>query len=193
MVRSRRPTPVGAAHLATGRRSPFASGGRGPSPRCAASGLGPETSIRAKCLATVSRRLAARTSASRLWAGYGDPSRQDAGVLLERCESGRIGLTANELTWETGSEGSNPSLSAQCACETDTSTGRTHQSGPSWANSDRPVRTAHRTALHPHCPPHCPPSALPSGLPLAPGTRIRPSRRSSGGRMGRRGGRRSSE
>ena len=31
---------------------------------------------------------------------------------LERCESGRIGLTANELTWETGSEGSNPSLSA---------------------------------------------------------------------------------
>ena len=30
----------------------------------------------------------------------------------ERCESGRIGLTANELTWETGSEGSNPSLSA---------------------------------------------------------------------------------
>ena len=33
--------------------------------------------------------------------------------LLERCESGRIGLTANELTWETGSEGSNPSLSAQ--------------------------------------------------------------------------------
>ena len=33
--------------------------------------------------------------------------------LLERCESGRIGLTANELTWETGSEGSNPSLSAR--------------------------------------------------------------------------------
>ena len=32
---------------------------------------------------------------------------------MERCESGRIGLTANELTWETGSEGSNPSLSAQ--------------------------------------------------------------------------------
>src|SRR2546421_10145326 len=32
--------------------------------------------------------------------------------LEERCESGRIGLTANELTWETGSEGSNPSLSA---------------------------------------------------------------------------------
>jgi hypothetical protein len=32
----------------------------------------------------------------------------------ERCESGRIGLTANELTWETGSEGSNPSLSAHC-------------------------------------------------------------------------------
>ena len=30
----------------------------------------------------------------------------------ERCESGRIGLTANELTWVTGSEGSNPSLSA---------------------------------------------------------------------------------
>ncbi len=34
-------------------------------------------------------------------------------VGKERCESGRIGLTANELTWETGSEGSNPSLSAQ--------------------------------------------------------------------------------
>ena len=31
---------------------------------------------------------------------------------LERCESGRIGLTANELTRETLSEGSNPSLSA---------------------------------------------------------------------------------
>ena len=34
-------------------------------------------------------------------------------ALLERCESGRIGLTANELTWVTGSEGSNPSLSAR--------------------------------------------------------------------------------
>ena len=32
---------------------------------------------------------------------------------MERCESGRIGLTANELTWVTGSEGSNPSLSAR--------------------------------------------------------------------------------
>ena len=31
----------------------------------------------------------------------------------ERCESGRIGFTANELTWVTGSEGSNPSLSAR--------------------------------------------------------------------------------
>jgi hypothetical protein len=38
---------------------------------------------------------------------------QNAKVLLERCESGRIGLTANELTWVTGSEGSNPSLSAR--------------------------------------------------------------------------------
>jgi ribosomal protein S12 methylthiotransferase len=37
---------------------------------------------------------------------------RNAKVLLERCESGRIGLTANELTWVTGSEGSNPSLSA---------------------------------------------------------------------------------
>ncbi len=35
-----------------------------------------------------------------------------AKALLERCESGRIGLTANELTGETRSEGSNPSLSA---------------------------------------------------------------------------------
>ncbi len=33
-------------------------------------------------------------------------------VGLERCQSGRMGLTANELTRETGSEGSNPSLSA---------------------------------------------------------------------------------
>ena len=41
------------------------------------------------------------------------PVRQNAKVLLERCESGRIGLTANELTWVTGSEGSNPSLSAR--------------------------------------------------------------------------------
>ena len=39
--------------------------------------------------------------------------RRNAKVLLERCESGRIGLTANELTWVTGSEGSNPSLSAR--------------------------------------------------------------------------------
>src|SRR5271166_4307938 len=38
---------------------------------------------------------------------------QTTKVLLERCESGRIGLTANELTWVTGSEGSNPSLSAR--------------------------------------------------------------------------------
>ena len=35
---------------------------------------------------------------------------------VERCESGRIGLTANELIWETGSEGSNPSLSARRIC-----------------------------------------------------------------------------
>ncbi len=35
-------------------------------------------------------------------------------LSLEKCESGRIGLTANELTWETGSEGSNPSFSASC-------------------------------------------------------------------------------
>ena len=33
--------------------------------------------------------------------------------VKERCESGRIGFTANELTWVTGSEGSNPSLSAE--------------------------------------------------------------------------------
>ena len=31
----------------------------------------------------------------------------------ERCESGRIGVTANDLTWETGSVGSNPTLSAR--------------------------------------------------------------------------------
>ena len=42
----------------------------------------------------------------------GNVSRWYAKAQVERCESGRIGLTANELTWETGSEGSNPSLSA---------------------------------------------------------------------------------
>ena len=43
---------------------------------------------------------------------------------MERCESGRIGLTANELTWETGSEGSNPSLSAlRCLETSETSVG----------------------------------------------------------------------
>ncbi len=36
-----------------------------------------------------------------------------ASAGTEKCESGRIGLTANELTWETGSEGSNPSFSAR--------------------------------------------------------------------------------
>ena len=41
------------------------------------------------------------------------PVSQNAKVLLERCESGRIGVTANDLTWVTGSEGSNPSLSAR--------------------------------------------------------------------------------
>jgi hypothetical protein len=41
--------------------------------------------------------------------GPGQPTK----LQLERCESGRIGLTANELTWVTGSEGSNPSLSAR--------------------------------------------------------------------------------
>ncbi len=41
------------------------------------------------------------------------PSSATAKVVgKERCESGRIGLTANELAWETGPEGSNPSLSA---------------------------------------------------------------------------------
>ena len=30
----------------------------------------------------------------------------------EKCESGRIGLTANELSWETGTQGSNPCFSA---------------------------------------------------------------------------------
>jgi len=34
-------------------------------------------------------------------------------VAEERCESGRIGLTANELTGGNPSEGSNPSLSAK--------------------------------------------------------------------------------
>jgi hypothetical protein len=46
--------------------------------------------------------------------GHDRKCRHDIGTShLERCESGRIGLTANELTWETGSEGSNPSLSAK--------------------------------------------------------------------------------
>ena len=37
-------------------------------------------------------------------------------LSMERCQSGRMGLTANELTRETGSEGSNPSLSARSLC-----------------------------------------------------------------------------
>ena len=45
----------------------------------------------------------------------GKPGRQGAS-RTERCESGRIGFTANELTWVTGSEGSNPSLSAKFCC-----------------------------------------------------------------------------
>jgi hypothetical protein len=45
----------------------------------------------------------------------GEPLRDRLQWGKERCESGRIGLTANELTWETGSEGSNPSLSANIA------------------------------------------------------------------------------
>jgi hypothetical protein len=47
-----------------------------------------------------------------LWPYLGPASEVPTLVPKERCESGRIGLTANELTWETGSEGSNPSLSA---------------------------------------------------------------------------------
>ncbi len=43
------------------------------------------------------------------------PARRLDWPAEERCESGRIGLTANELTRETGSEGSNPSLSARPA------------------------------------------------------------------------------
>ena len=35
-----------------------------------------------------------------------------ASVGEEKCESGRIGLTANELSWETGTQGSNPCFSA---------------------------------------------------------------------------------
>ena len=46
-------------------------------------------------------------------ANYGQGSGRRTRKPWERCESGRIGLTANELTWVTGSEGSNPSLSAR--------------------------------------------------------------------------------
>ncbi len=35
----------------------------------------------------------------------------DRRKFMERWQSGRMQLTANELTWETGSLGSNPSLS----------------------------------------------------------------------------------
>ena len=50
----------------------------------------------------------------RIWrAKYGQRSGCRSKKPWERCESGRIGLTANELTWVTGSEGSNPSLSAR--------------------------------------------------------------------------------
>jgi ribosomal protein S12 methylthiotransferase len=56
-----------------------------------------------------SRRLVRQ----RIWrANYGQSSGRRTRKPWERCESGRIGLTANELTWVTGSEGSNPSLSA---------------------------------------------------------------------------------
>ena len=47
--------------------------------------------------------------------GFPLPPTLRAGATLvsrERCESGRIGLTANEVTSARGSEGSNPSLSA---------------------------------------------------------------------------------
>ncbi len=44
-------------------------------------------------------------------------------VTRERCESGRIGLTANELTGETWPEGSNPSLSALVASTAVTGSG----------------------------------------------------------------------
>ena len=48
------------------------------------------------------------------WRARMRPVRYSATVdATERCESGRIGLTANELTWETGSGGSNPPLSAR--------------------------------------------------------------------------------
>ncbi len=67
--------------------------------------------------------------------GYAGPVVRSAGnrggrrmVRLERCESGRIGLTANELTWETGSEGSNPSLSAHFSASPGAVGGR--RSGP---------------------------------------------------------------
>ena len=37
--------------------------------------------------------------------------------VRERCESGRIGVTANDLTGETRSVGSNPTLSASMELE----------------------------------------------------------------------------
>jgi hypothetical protein len=63
---------------------------------------------------------------------------RNAKSLLERCESGRIGLTANELTWVTGSEGSNPSLSAR-------------ESG-TWCRTIRIVRPAHAGLPRPRRP-----------------------------------------
>ena len=63
-------------------------------------------------------------------------------VQLERCESGRIGLTANELTWETGSEGSNPSLSA-------------HRGRPRDKASCKPGKWSDLSLLDPVCSGQC--------------------------------------
>jgi ribosomal protein S12 methylthiotransferase len=60
-----------------------------------------------------SHRLPGRSQLSDYGRIMDDGPGRKTKLLLERCESGRIGLTANELTWVTGSEGSNPSLSAR--------------------------------------------------------------------------------
>jgi hypothetical protein len=104
--------------------SPTASDGAGAGDTCTRTK--PPVRSSKSCEASPSARFAGKAADPR--AGEEDsliaqgiwPSerREDTGTSIaytggqERCESGRIGLTANELTWETGSEGSNPSLSA---------------------------------------------------------------------------------
>src|ERR1019366_1827571 len=75
-------------------------------------------------------------------------------------ESGRIGLTANEFTWETGSEGSNPSLSAPLWASTGNRTETAIESGAMAAELSRTVVVGGRSSVgtqgHRSVVPHAP-------------------------------------